>query len=186
MQDVSLKLSQSTYERLERHARPFVDTVDMVVNRALDALERREDPLVPGGDPPERRVDPRNLPDLTHTKILVATLKGDRSAKRSWKDLLGRILIRAMKQCGTFDELRQLCPDVNMVQGRKEDEGYSYLDEVDFSIQGLPTNNACRALVGVAERLGIELEITFQWRSKEGAAYPGEMARLTVPGALQD
>jgi hypothetical protein len=33
------KLSPETVARLEKHAKPFTDTVDTVVNRILDAYE---------------------------------------------------------------------------------------------------------------------------------------------------
>ena len=50
-----IKIEDATYERLQQHAKAFVDTPDTVINRALDALENqgRKD-----GD----IVDPRSLP----------------------------------------------------------------------------------------------------------------------------
>ena len=175
-------IEQSTFERLQRHARPLVDTTDMVVNRALDALENHQGLASPREDSStaERKIDPRKLPNLTHTKILDASLGGDRVAKPNWKSLLDRVVVRAMKQVADFDEVRKLCP-VNMVQGCKEDEGYSHLAEINVSVQGMSANDACRALVIAAQSLGLELEIVFLWRNKEGATYPGERARLHVP-----
>ncbi len=38
MPDISL--SQAAFERLQRHAKPFVDTPETVILRALDALEQ--------------------------------------------------------------------------------------------------------------------------------------------------
>ena len=179
-----IPIEQSTFERLQQHARPLVDTTDTVVNRALDALEHRVGHPVPGDGPSVavRQIDPRNLPNLTHTKVLDASLDGKLVVKPKWNLLLDRVLIRAMKQLANLDELRKHCP-ANMVQGRKEDEGYRYLAGIDVSVQGLAANDASRALVAAAQSLRIELEITFMWRPKEDAAYPGEKARLTLPGA---
>jgi hypothetical protein len=176
-------IEQSTFERLQSHAKPLVDTTDMVLNRALDALELREHRPDPEDDSfvMERRIDPRYPPDLTHTKILAASLAGQRIDNPNWNLLLRSVLIRAMKQWESFDKLRQICP-ANMVRGCKNDEGYRYLDEVDFSVQGMSTNDACAALVPVARSLGIGLEIVFMWRPKRGAAYPGEKAQLRMPG----
>ena len=181
MPDVTIE--QSTFERLQRHARPLVDTTDMVVNRALDALEEREPELASGVDraDSERQIDPRILPDLKHTKVLDAALAGERVIKPNWNLLLDKMLVRAMRRLSDFDKLYRLCP-VNMVRGRKEDEGYGYLSEIDLSVQGLDANAACRALVTAAQGLGIGLEIGFMWRHREGAAHPGERARLIVPG----
>ena len=41
-----------------------------------------------------------------------------------------------MKRVGTFEKLQQLCP-VNMVRGRKDDEVFSYLPEIDISVQAV-------------------------------------------------
>ena len=180
MPDIAVK--QSTFERLQRHAEPLVDTADKIVNRALDALEQSggHAAVERGPSISERWIDPNDLPNLTHTKVLDASLDGDILAKPNWNQILENILIRAMKRLADFGSLRKHCP-VNMVQGRKENEGYRYLSEIDLSVQGQPANEACRALVNAAQSLGFELEVTFEWRSKEGAAYPGERARLSLP-----
>ena len=180
MPDISL--SQTAFERLQRHAKPFVDTPEAVILRALDALEQTIGKPVSAeiDGTSERRIDPRALPRLTHTKLLDAAIQGERLAKPNWNSLLVEMLRRAMKRVGSFDELRRICP-VNMVKGRKEDEGYGYLPEIDISVQGQDANGACRAVVTAAQALGMSLEIGFMWRLKESAAYPGERARILIP-----
>ena len=172
-----------TFERLQRHAKPFVDTPETVINLALDALEQLEEPAVAvgGQNPGERQIDPRILPNLTHTKVLDASIEGETITKPNWNLLLVQMLIRAMKQLSDFDKLHKLCP-VNMVEGRKTDEGFGYLAEIDISVQGLDANTACRTVVGAAQGLGIALDIGFMWRPNENAAHPGERARLQITG----
>ena len=180
MPDITIQ--QSTFERLQSHAEPFVDSPDVVIMRALDALDLiglEHSPANGQRLEPERRIDPRALPNLTHTKVLEASIDGERIAKPNWNYLLDEVLRRAMRRLGSFERLRQLCP-VNMVEGRKEDEGYGYLAEFDFSVQGQDANGACRAMVTAAQGLGMELEIGFMWRLKEAAAYPGQRARVEV------
>lgn len=182
MPDVSLQ--DPTFERLQRHAKPLVDTIDSVINRALDALEQSASPaaVTPiDGNAQERRIDPRQLPRLTHTKVLDASIAGTLITRPNWNLLLDEMLRLAMKHVGTFDKLQKLCP-VNMVSGRKEDEGYDYLSDIDISVQGQDSNGACRAVVTAAQALGIALEIGFMWRHKEGAAFPGERARIQIAG----
>ena len=178
-----IAIAESTFERLQHHARPLLDTTDMVVNRALDALENGAGQPDPGDEPgvPVRQIDPRKLPNLTHTKVLDASLDGERVARPRWNLLLSRVLIRAMSRASGIDELRRFCP-ANMLQGRKEDEGYRYLPEIDISVQGMAANEACRALVTAAQSVGIELDVVFMWRPREGATHPGEQARLKVGG----
>ena len=184
---IQITIEDSTFERLQRFARPLLDTTDIVVNRALDALENREDHSTPeeGFSAVERRIDPRKLPNLTHTKVLDASLDGIRVARPNWNSLIETVLVRAMKQFTDFDELRKRCP-VNMVEGCKSEEGYRHLAEINVSVQGMSANDACAALVIAAQSLRLELEIVLLWRAKEGAAYPGERARLTIPAASRD
>lgn len=179
-----ISVQDSTFARLQRHAKPFVDTPDSVINLALDALEAAGAPAGGGeGDghssQVERRIDPRNLPSLTHTKVLSATIDGKAIAKANWNLLLDEMLRRATKQLQSIHKVRDLVP-VNMMQGRKEDEGYSYLTDINVSVQGQDANAACRAIIVAAQGLGIALDLVFMWRHKEGAAYPGERARLVI------
>ena len=87
------------------------------------------------------------------------------------------MLCNAMRRVETLEELQKVCP-VNMVKGKKTDEGYDHLGDIDVSVQGQDANGACRAIVTAAQTLGIAVEIGFMWRHKEGAAFPGEQARL--------
>jgi hypothetical protein len=183
MKDIPIQ--PSTFERLQRHAKPFVDTPDAVINRALDALEGSDGNIandhraeVEG----EERIDPRVLPRLTHTKVLDASIDGEPIKKANWNLILDTMLCKAMEHVGTFEKLQKVCP-VNMVKGRKEDEGYGYLPDIKISVQGQDSNAACRTVVTAAQALGIALDIGFMWRHKEGAANPGARARLQVPGA---
>jgi hypothetical protein len=179
-----INVQDQTFERMQRHAKPFVDTPDTIINLALDALEQSgSHTSVSAADSTkaERRIDPRVLPSLTHTKVLEATIDGETIAKANWNSLLDEMLRRSMKQVGAFDKLKQLCP-VNIVKGRKDDEGYTHLSDINVSVQGQDANGACRAVVTAAQGLGIAVDIGFMWRHKEGAAHPGERARLQVAG----
>ena len=175
---VDITIGQTTFERLQRHAQPLVDTPDAVVNRALDALEGRI------GEPPsedavevDREVDPRRLPDLTHTKVLAARVGNEEIEKPNWNRLLERVVVRAMGFAGSFARLDRMCP-ANLVRGRNTDDGFHHLSEIEVSIQGLSANEACNALLETAQQTGTGLEVTFRWRAKDGAAYPTQTGRL--------
>ena len=180
MPDISV--SDVAFERLQRHAKPFVDTPETVILRALDALERVtgqpiSEEILDGS--PELDIDAKALPRLTHTKLLEASIDGERLARPNWNSLLDEMLRRAMQRVGSFEKLHGICP-VNMVKGRKEDEGYGYLPEIDVSVQGQDANGACRAVVTAAQALGMSLDIGFMWRLKESAAHPGERGRIRI------
>ena len=42
-----ITVTESTFERLQHHAKPFVDTPDMVISRALDVLDAIAGQVVP-------------------------------------------------------------------------------------------------------------------------------------------
>ena len=180
-----ITIEQATFERLQRHAEPLVDTVDAVVNRAFDALEtgvwRQPDERFLAV---EHEVGPDRLPDLTYTKVLAARLAAADIKRPNWNRLLHRVLILSMGRVADLNELRRLCP-ANMVCGTKTDEGYHHLPEIGISVQGLSANEACAALIATARGLGIGLDVAFMWRAKEGAAHPGERGRLQVPSASE-
>ena len=181
MPDITIE--QATFERLQRHAQPLIDSVDGVVNRALDAMEtgvsRQPDERV---RMVEHEVDPDRLPDMRHTKVLAAKLAGEDIRRPNWNRLLHRVLVLSKGRVADLNDLPKLCP-ANMVPGSKTDEGYSHLPEIDISVQGLSANEACAALTVTARALGIELDVAFLWRAKEGAEHPGERGRLQVPAA---
>lgn len=213
-QRVVVEIERATYERLFGHAVSFDDNPDSVLNRVLDAHERNgKGHAVPFVDTPdsvlnrtlgargqdgresaapcrkrraERRIDPRALPDLAHTKVLEAVIDG-RRIKPSWNPALRALLGCAMKRVGgDFGRLQGACQGkVNMVEECKADGGYRSVPEgLGISVQNLPATEACDAMVTVAQALGIAVDVGFMWRDKEEAAFPGERARLQIAGMV--
>ena len=86
---------------------------------------------------------------------------------------------RLAKHFGSFEKLRQVCPD-NMVHGKKEDEGYGYLPDIDISVQGQESNAACHSVIELARSLRIELDTSVIWRPKDKTTFPGERSPLTI------
>lgn len=180
-----ITISSATFKRLQSHAEPLVDTEETVINRALDALEQLPTQPVDVDDPTpvtELQFDPSQLPDMTHTKILDAAVAGTGGQKPHWNDLLKMMVRSAVANGRTFDEIRQLC-SINMVSGQKGNQKYCYLSDIDISLRNQNANTACQALVTLAQNLGIALDIVFEWRDKEGAAYSRQRGRLRIPGS---
>ena len=68
------------------------------------------------------------------------------------------------------------------MEGKKTDEGFRFLSDVNLSIQGQDANSAWKAACHIAQRLGCPLTATFIWRDKEGAAFPGIIGRFSIAG----
>ena len=186
-------IEQKTFERLQRHAKPLVDTPDSVIARALDALDQLEGsgaasqaPTTGGGAATvgERGMalgTTEPLPDVGHTRLLAASIGGS-SVKANWNNVLRAMLLRARRHYGDFDQLERRCA-VNIVAHEKSDEGYRYLPQAGFSYQGVNANAAAGAIVSLAKDIGVALDLDFEWRNKEQAAYPGRRASIHVPAA---
>ena len=177
---VDITIGRTTFERLQRHAQPLVDTPDAVVNRALDALE---------GHMTNRRARTSSRWTARSTRAGCPISRTRRSlppgseVKRS-RGQTGTECSNARwsGRCGPREASRSWigCAPRNLVRGRKIDDGYHHLSEIDVSIQGLSANEACNALIETAQQSGMGLEITFRWRAKERAAYPTQTALLRV------
>ena len=143
MPDITIE--QATFERLQRHAQPLVDTVDAVVNRALDAMEtgvwKQPDEAF---RVVEHEVDPDRLPDVTHTKVLAARLAAADIERPNWNRLLHRVLVLSMGQVADLNELRRLCP-ANMVCGRKQTRATPTCRRSTFRSRGCPPTKPARA-----------------------------------------
>ena len=87
------------------------------------------------------------------------------------------MVLAASTKVPTFADLKKVI-HVNMISGRKVDEGYRYLSEADISVQGQDANAAWQSAFYAAAHLSMPLEVVFVWRQKEGAAHPGVTGRL--------
>ena len=185
-----VEIEQRTFERLQSHAEPLVDTLDSVINLAVDALERDETSQTDrtSRPPPSTTSDglmslaPDDpLPDLKHTRVLSVAIAGNPVVRANWNNVLQHLLELAVDAGHSPDEIRRLCA-VNLVAGEKDDEGYRHLAEAGISYQGLNANAAAAATAALAKRLGVALELEFEWRGKPDALHPGRRGQLRLPG----
>jgi hypothetical protein len=180
-----IEISDVTFARLQQLAVPLVDSNDTVITKLLDAFARNHSPHPNGSQKPTQRLaDPQRFradspPSLTHTKLLAGKLNGKPLLEVKWNALLVESIRLAKANARTPDELRSLIP-VNFVLGRKEIEGYHYIPDIDLSVQGQDADAAWSAAHQIAQRLGLPIEVEFQWRTKDGAAYPGETGKLSA------
>lgn len=176
------ELTDATRERVAKHARPFVDTFDSVINRMIDVYEQVTESQAGAGRQAELQIkdfDPATPPNLTHTKVLSITFNGTKfsSETTTWNALLLEAVRVAREKISSDEELKQAIP-VNFVFGRKENDGYRYLKDADLSVQGQDSNGAWNGTFHIARKLGLTFEVVFAWREKEGSANPGIKGRF--------
>jgi hypothetical protein len=176
-QQVPLELT--TIERLKSHAEPLVDTFDSVVNRAIDALEALSGKTGSHNNM-ARSINPASPPSLSFTTVHSVILNGKRlsSSESYWNQLL-LTAIREAKKKLTRDEVRDLVI-CNNVLGKKDDNGYRYLDDVGISIQGQDANGAWKATHHILQAINVPVEIEFSWQNNPKAASPGIRGKIVL------
>jgi hypothetical protein len=179
----SITLSDETYAKLQALARPFVDSEESVISALADAeLQRRTGGRNGNGGGSGREdqtlhLDPDSHDNLTHTRLLSASIGGRPIHRPKWNGVLDYLHVLARQRLNSFDALRR-ASGANVREGRYEESGYRYLPEADLSIQGVDANLAWDHSLGLARTLDVPIQVRFEWRHKEGAARPGEVAIL--------
>lgn len=182
-QPTSVPLAPETIRRMQGHAEPLVDTFDTVVNRALDALDQLRGAVAPAqaGDA-VRTFNPAAAPNLSYTTLKRAQVR-DRILKPNetyWNSLLFAVIREAAKAKLSPIELRDLI-NANSAIGRKEDNGYRYLSDLDISVQGQDSNACWRAIHHIATVMNIPVKVEFTWQNNQNAAFPNTPGRLALP-----
>ena len=178
-----IELPENTFAKLQKLAVPLVDTTISVIDRLIEFYETRkhhDDEHEGSSDPAPTtdEFDPALPPDLTHTKVIGMGFGNlMRRSRTSWNGLLIAAVKHAQNKLKDPQRVRQLVI-VNSVEGRKEDEGFAYLPEIDLSIQGQDANSAWKAAYHIARQADFPIRADFVWRHKPGALYPGKAASL--------
>lgn len=178
---VQIDLAPNVFNRLQKLAVPLVDTLDTVLTRVLDAYEHngQASKAASTENAPQNTYSPAALPSLTHTKVLAARLNGISVSGPNWNSLYLHLIRESKVTSKHADEVRRLIL-TNYVIGKKEDEGYRYLPEQGFSVQGVDANGAARGMFHIAKQMNWKLDVEFAWRQKEDAAFPGQIAKIST------
>ena len=182
-----IEISSQTFARLQKHAVPLIDNIESVINRFIDHYEGQTGTpvsTVPGSDqqPNIRQFISVSPPDLTHTKILAIEFKGKpfEQGRMNWGSLLLAAIREAKSIAKSVSEFKRLVL-VNFVEREKKDDGYKFYSDIGLSIQGQDSNYAWKGVYHIAQTLGLQVQVTFAWREKDGAAFPGIIGQFSIP-----
>ena len=174
----AIEISDSTKLRLQNLMGPE-DTSGTVIARLLDFYEGRgaEQGMVGpvlSAQSDALQFEGFEVPDLTHARLLRAAVDGKEVARPNWNKLRQMVIVRAVKDGADIEKW-----DVpGLATGKKDIHGYSFVPEINMSIQGQDATDAWRSTLEIARRLGWSVEATCEWRHKSGASYPGKTAKL--------
>ncbi len=184
-----IRISDSTFKRLQKYATPLVDTTPTVIDKLLDFCDSHPLAEVTRAEQATQvnvvkshaaadvdspiEFDPIDPPSLRHTKVLRAEFDG-RNAD-GWNDLVRIAHERAMETLGSFESLRSASRS-NIVKGQpdgRQPAGFHPAQKIGISIQYTDADKAWQNILHLAKNLGCSVRVQFEWRNKEGAAYPG-------------
>ena len=97
----------------------------------------------------------------------------------NWNGLLNAAVREARAHAKSTSELKHLIV-TPFVEGPKTNEGYRFLSDVGISVQGQDAIGAWKTACNIAQRLGLALTVTFVWREKQEAVFPGLTGRLSM------
>lgn len=120
-------------------------------------------------------VDPKNPPDLSHTKILMGRVNNE--IVKNWNHLSKKIHEVAYDRLGSFESLVKVT-QANIVKGERGDKGFRYISRINLSIQGENANKIWINTMHLARQIGIPIKLNIEWRNKSKAAHPGKRAKL--------
>lgn len=180
-----IEISDATFARLQELAVPLVDSNDTVIAKLLDDRENGRSSHPNGAQKSAKSaIEPREFsaalpPDLKHAKMLSGSVNGRPIQDVTWNGFLVETIRRAKAAARNESELRRVVP-VNFAQGRKETDGYHFYPDIDLSVQGQDAKTAWQGAYRIAKQLGLRIEVEFQWRTKDGAAFPGVTGKLSA------
>ena len=179
-----IRIPDVTFERLQAIAKPFVDTPASVIENLLDfydihaAAEASTKQTVKNASASSaqlKQFDPDSPPDLRHTRLITAAIGG--LAASSWNELVQMAHRQALLKLKDVNSLKQLSRS-NMVVGRKIDDGYHYVSDINASIQNVSATKAWESSLHLAKKMLNDISVEFEWLEKEGAAMPGKRGIL--------
>lgn len=175
------KFTPALFSRLQKNAEPFVDTIDDVISRALDALESAKAGLVMAGTSGVRVFNPAAMPSLTYTTPTLLSLNEVPIMKEVYWNTLMNESIRAAGKQGLSPELILGLMKVPAKIGEFEGPGYKYIKEAGISVQGQNANKAWQQTYVIADALGFTVEAKWVWQDKDKAHLPNESGSLKMP-----
>lgn len=177
----TIEISDEDFARMQRLAEPLIDTPTSFVSKMLDRFEDSESNSTSGVSktPGFLGVFPfDSAPPLVHVK-LISGIIGVRSPKKaSWDSMVALCLEMVTEQQVGIEQVGTLI-DLNVVGGKKSNEGYKFLPKLNRSYQGVSAQHAATVIGKTARFLREGAHVDFVWRQKEGAHAPGQTAALS-------
>lgn len=169
-----IEIPDELFAKLQKHAVPLIDTPVDVIERAIRALEAgnedSSEAISPSG---VRAFNPAAAPNLSFTTLISARI-GEKvlpKADTYWNSVLHAVILEAAASGHSAQDIYDLI-SVNCQLGKRDDNGFKYIEAAGISIQGQAANSAWKQAYVIASSFGIGLDVEFSWQNNEKAAMP--------------
>lgn len=176
-----IEISEGDFRRMQRLAEPLVDTPTTLVTKLLDVYEvsQKQSKLVGNTKRESENIFSFDAPPpLVHVKFLSGVI-GTHSPERATWDSMVALCLKLVRQSISDIGTLNATIDLNVVKGKKVDEGYKFLPELDLSYQGVSAQHAASVIGKTARFLREGAFVDFVWREKDGAYAPGKYGALS-------
>lgn len=183
-----IRISDTTYEKMQLVAVPLEDSADSVLERALDFYISQN---ATSNDSQAKSIsnsqaivqNPDSPDDLKHTKIRWGRFGDNKVNGRNWSELVRVAHEVAAKRTNSFDSLSRISP-FNLVEHELEERGYHFFPNASISVQYRSAPEVWEGCLQIAKSLDLAVEVEFEWLNKHKAAHPGERGKLLWDPAL--
>lgn len=181
----NIQISDALFARLQSHAIPLIDDIEVLIARIVDGYEKAEQSAhmaVASSAPQIRAFNPKSPPNLAFSRLMSVTINGKdlpHSGKLYWNDIMYAVVGLAVGAGLDSNQLLALMI-VPSVIGEKTDKGYKHLSAAGISIQKQDANGAWKQIYRIADHLGLKLEVVWFWDVDPKAALPGQRGAFTV------
>lgn len=151
------------------------ETIVQLVREKMAALDLERDI----GATSEARsfMEFKTTPGLSFTKVLSAEIDHKKIEKPNWAAILLGV-VSSLKAKGLSGERLSEAIHIPTKTACYEEEGFRYYPDLGISIQGQSAQEAWKEVSRIADKHGIGVQVTFQWRDNEKAQHPGQKGVL--------
>lgn len=181
----TIEIEDHDFEYLKSLAVPFEDTPSTTISRIFSehqCLKGKTQPLdqdiaLSTSERAAFRMD--NLPNVSFTKVVSATISGKPCRALYWNDILHELIEVAGEQANNEKIKKELT--LQMKDGQFTENGYRFVESVDLSFQGVDAPRACKNIARLAAAFNLPVKIVVKWEDKPKAQFPGKEGSLLFP-----
>jgi hypothetical protein len=172
----AINVSPGQFKRFQAFAEPLLDTHETAFEKVLCLAEGKTKTTTSSAQTSNTGFNLHNMPSLKHTDLLGGTINGHPLNGKYWNNAVVQMLESAQHKVSLVEASKQL--PVNISEQKKNDQGYTWYEQLGVSVQGLAAHEAAKSILLLAEKYEIPVELDFAWQNKAEAVKPGERGKL--------